>query len=74
MKPRLLAVLALVLLAAAPAAAAPYPERAVKVIVPFPPGGGVDVIARLVAERLAIALGQPFVVDNRAGAAGIIGA
>jgi tripartite-type tricarboxylate transporter receptor subunit TctC len=74
MKPLVLPALLLALIGAlAPVAAAPYPERPVKVIVPFPPGGGVDVIARLVGEKLTTALGQSFVIDNRAGAAGIIG-
>ncbi|MEJ8858804.1 tripartite tricarboxylate transporter substrate binding protein [Variovorax robiniae] len=51
-----------------------FPGRAVRVIVPFPPGGSSDVIARLVCERLAKAWGQPVIVDNRPGATGMIGA
>ncbi len=50
-----------------------YPTRPVTLIVPFPAGGGVDVIGRIVADKLAAALGQPVVIDNRAGAAGVIG-
>jgi tripartite-type tricarboxylate transporter receptor subunit TctC len=50
-----------------------YPVRPITLIVPFPAGGGVDAVARIVADRLAAALGQPFVIDNRGGAAGVIG-
>jgi tripartite-type tricarboxylate transporter receptor subunit TctC len=50
-----------------------YPDHPVKLIVALPPGGSVDMIARLVGRRLATVMGQPFVVDNRAGASGRIG-
>jgi tripartite-type tricarboxylate transporter receptor subunit TctC len=55
------------------AAQAPYPDHPVKVMVALPAGGGVDMIARLVGQKLAAVTGQPFVVDNRAGASGRIG-
>ncbi len=59
--------------AQAPAGPAGYPGRAVRMIVPFPPGGGTDIISRTVAQRLNEAWGQPVIVDNRGGANGIIG-
>jgi tripartite-type tricarboxylate transporter receptor subunit TctC len=58
---------------AAPASAQDYPSRPVKVIVPTPPGGPVDVVGRLTANYLQTALGQPFVVENRSGAGNTIG-
>src|SRR5262245_27135327 len=50
-----------------------YPTRTVTLIVPYPPGGGVDAMARVVADKLAAVLGQQVVVDNRAGGSGLIG-
>ena len=50
-----------------------YPSKVVRIIVPFPPGGTVDAVARVIAQRLSENLGQQFIVDNRAGAAGTIG-
>ena len=70
---RTLALLSLTLLAAPTAARAEYPERPVKVVVPVAPGGGVDTMARLLAHRLSERLGQQFYVENRPGAAGVIG-
>ena len=64
---------AFVLGMAATASAQVYPSRPVTLIVPFPAGGGVDAMARITAERLTAAFGQQVVIDNRGGAAGVIG-
>lgn len=56
-----------------PAAAQSYPTHPITLIVPYPPGGGVDLIGRLVGQRLSAALGQQVVVENRGGAGGMIG-
>lgn len=69
---RVLVALALVPLARAQAQA-PWPERPVRIIVPYAPGGANDILARLFGARLAERLGQPFVVENRPGAQAIIG-
>jgi tripartite-type tricarboxylate transporter receptor subunit TctC len=53
-------------------AAGPYPERAVTIAVPYAAGGGIDVVSRMLGQRLNERLGQPFVVENRLGAGGVI--
>ncbi len=65
---------ALLLGAAQPAAAAGFPERPVTLVVPFPAGGTPDILARILSDSLAKRLGQPLIVENRAGAGGNIGA
>ena len=66
-------MLATMLAAMSAAAAADYPARAVTLVVPYPPGGGVDAMARVVAAKLSEAMHAQFIVDNRAGAGGTIG-
>ncbi len=65
--------LLLLCLATMPAVAADYPARAIKMIVPFAPGGGTDVLGRIIAQRLSEQWGQPVVVKNQPGASGGIG-
>ncbi len=64
---------ALICAIATPAAAQAYPSKPLKIVVPFAPGGGSDFIARFIAQRLSMALGQPVIIDNRPGAGGTIG-
>jgi len=64
---------ALFALAAAAASAQPYPNRPIRVVVPYPPGGGTDVVARIMAQKMAAILDNAIVIDNRAGAGGNIG-
>src|SRR5215471_12303885 len=63
----------LCLLAVGPAAAQSYPTRLIKMIVPFPPGGPIDTMARLVAHELSARLAQEVVVENRPGAGSTLG-
>ena len=58
---------------AAPASAQDYPTRPITLVVPYPAGGGVDAMARIVADRLTAALGQQVLVDNRGGGSGLVG-
>ena len=67
--------IALIGLATAPVMADSYPSRTVSLVVPYPPGGSVDGVARIIAQKLTEAMGQNFIVENRAGGAGgIVGA
>src|ERR1700704_4629163 len=61
-------------LAAGAATAQSYPSKTIRFIVPWPPGGGADVLSRIVSPKLGEALGQQVIIDNRGGAAGNIGA
>jgi tripartite-type tricarboxylate transporter receptor subunit TctC len=66
--------MALVVIGSLAASAQDYPKKQViKIVVPFPPGGGIDVVARLIAPRLGDAIGQTVIVENRAGAGGSLG-
>jgi tripartite-type tricarboxylate transporter receptor subunit TctC len=70
----MLKLIAIALLVAAQAASAQtWPSRPIRLVVTFPPGGTSDIVARLVGERLGARLGQPLIVDNRPGVAGILG-
>ncbi len=65
--------LAAAMLVASPAFAQGWPSRPVRVVAAYPAGGSIDIVARLVSQRLGESLGQPFIVENKAGAAGNIG-
>jgi tripartite-type tricarboxylate transporter receptor subunit TctC len=69
-----IAAVAFVLAAGCPAQAQSYPSQTVKIVVPFPPGGGVDAVARVMAPRLSDMLGQSVIIENRGGAGGSVGA
>lgn len=74
MLPRLLVLAAALFAAALPSLAQTWPNRTVKIIVPFPAGGPTDVLTRVLAEKMGGQLGQPVVVENKPGAGGSIGA
>jgi tripartite-type tricarboxylate transporter receptor subunit TctC len=71
---RLIALVLCSLFVAVAGAQEAYPSRPVRFILPFPPGGGTDILGRLIAERLSAGLGQPVVTENRGGAGGNVGA
>jgi tripartite-type tricarboxylate transporter receptor subunit TctC len=68
-----LAVLTAALFCAMAAAAETYPARPITIVVPFPPGGSTSMVARIVTDRMAEVIGEPFIVDNRGGAGGALG-
>jgi tripartite-type tricarboxylate transporter receptor subunit TctC len=69
----LIAVLGLVAMAAVPAQAQEWPARSIKLIAPFAPGGSVDIVARILAQKMTESLGQSVIVENKSGASGMIG-
>jgi len=68
-----LALAPLLALIAAPAFAQTFPDRPIRVVIPFPAGGAADVLARIVLEKTATTIGQPFIIENQAGAGGNVG-
>lgn len=68
------AIAAATIAAAFGVAAQPYPNKPIRLVVPFPPGGAVDFYARVVQPALADAMGQPIIIENKAGASGMVGA
>lgn len=74
MRRRVFLSVALAVAASAAYAQSDYPSRSLRMVVPFPPGGSTDIAARVVGERLGVALKQPVVIENRAGGGGSVGA
>jgi tripartite-type tricarboxylate transporter receptor subunit TctC len=70
--PRVIGLALCLVMASATPCAAQYPERPIRLLLPFPAGGAVDHVARLVTARMAEDLGRPFVIENKAGAGGVI--
>ncbi len=73
MRPQLIAA-AIALIVAAPVCAQDYPQKSVRFVVPYAPGGNTDILSRLLGQKLGDAWGQQFIIDNRPGAAGTLGA
>src|SRR5438105_3098597 len=73
MKHRINAIIAAALFATATAASAAFPDKPMHLVVPFPPGGTTDVVARQVAGKVSSMLGQPIIIENKGGAGGSIG-
>jgi tripartite-type tricarboxylate transporter receptor subunit TctC len=73
MKTLMIAIAAVLALQAGSLQAQTYPAKPVRVMVPFPPGGSTDIVARIVAQKLSTQLGQPMVIENRGGAGGTLG-
>lgn len=72
-RPAAAAAAALLLALPATVLAQPWPSKPIRVVVPFPAGGGIDTVARIVVPKMSEALGQPMVIDNRSGAGGTVG-
>ena len=70
---RLVVLVMLSALGLCPAAAAEYPSRPIRVVVPWPPGGPTDAVAQVLSQEISETLGQPIVIDNKAGATGVLG-
>src|SRR5689334_11582571 len=70
---KLAAAVLAVMLTAGQASAQNYPNRSIKIVVPATPGGGIDIIARLVGEKISVSLGQPVVIENKPGASNNLG-
>jgi tripartite-type tricarboxylate transporter receptor subunit TctC len=73
-KTKFVITMLLMMFAATVGAEEPYPSRPVRVVVPFASGGGIDMVARMISQRLQEKLGQAFIVENRPGAGGVVGA